>query len=981
MKKTWTISFVAFCLVYLQTISSIGQNFDTYKILYEGFKNPPEQAHPKVYWWWLNGNVDTLRLKEEMRSMKNAGISGFDIYEFGVYDNTKIKAGPAFMGKESLNTIKLAIEEAGKLDMEVGLNVASSWNAGGSWITLEHAAKSIYSSKITINRSTGKKIKLPFPVISEFDEKGKKRMISYASDGKPAFFQEIVILAIPINDNSSYLDTSQIINVSNFFDPVTEELHWHSSGEWEIHRYICSNSGEPLIRPSMNSAGRVIDHFDSTSTKAHFMYFINKLDSALGDIKNSAFKSFYMASYEPTGNQWTVSLPSEFKKNNGYEVYKFIPALFNENAFDPQTTNKFNSDFKKTLSKLMIDNFYKKAKEISNSYGIKINCESGGPGPPLHNVPVEPLKALGALDIPRGEFWINHHVWNEKGIDILRVVKEVSAASHIYNRKIVEEEAFTTFQQWQEGPFDMKPLGDRAFCEGMNRAVIHGFSHNPSGTGYPGIAYHAGTHFNDKRVWWPKIKPFNEYLARISYVLQESDFVADVLYHYGDKLPNYVGHKNSRFYISPGYDYEVVNTEILKKLTVKNKKLQLPNGAEFKLLFLEGEEEINPEVLEKLNDLVSHGAIIIGPRPKKVAILKNQNYTEKTKGLIDKLWLDYKSINKNQGSGKIISGIEPSRMLELINVAPDFSYPDKDLNTLDYVHYHKNELDFYFVRNTTNEWISRECSFRQQNKVPEIWNPVTGEIINSLIYNQKNEYISIPVTLAPYGSLFIVFKETPNTSHYTYIVNSRQHPPFLEYTNNGICFLEDGTFELKNAEQSKTINNFNQVQTLEGAWELYFPKGWGTPQRVILPKLNSWTEIDNKSIKYFSGTATYKKEFQYDINSNSLESPRVYLDLGNLSKVGEVWLNDKHLGIAWAKPFRFDITEILQPGNNTLVIEISNTWSNRITGDAINAERYTNTNIKNTKIKGLNTYLEWVDVPLIESGLFGPVTINTVNVW
>ncbi len=128
--KPFTIFFAALCIVCMHTTTSIGQKNDIYYALKEGFKYPPVQAHQKIYWWWLNGNVDTLRLKEEMRFMKNAGISDFDIYVFGVYDNTKIKAGPGFIGKETLNTIKLSIKEAGKHNMEVGLNVASSWNAG-----------------------------------------------------------------------------------------------------------------------------------------------------------------------------------------------------------------------------------------------------------------------------------------------------------------------------------------------------------------------------------------------------------------------------------------------------------------------------------------------------------------------------------------------------------------------------------------------------------------------------------------------------------------------------------------------------------------------------------------------------------------------------------------------------------------------------------------------------------------------------------
>lgn len=269
----------------------------------------------------------------------------------------------------------------------------------------------------------------------------------------------------------------------------------------------------------------------------------------------------------------------------------------------------------------MITNFYMKSKEVANAHGLKNNSEAGGPGLPLHNVPVEPLKALGkGLDIPRGEFWINHGRYNEDGMDILRVIKEVSSASHTYGLGIVEMEAFTSFQHWQEGPFEMKPIGDRAFAEGMNKVVVHGSTHNPEGTGYPGIVYHAGTHYNDKRVWWPKIRPFNDYLARVSYILQEADFKADFLYYYGDTIPNFGGHKHSRFSPGAGYDYELVNSEILLGLEVENGEILNPrNGAKFRVLALAGAYEINPEVLIKLKSLVENGAVIMGPKPKAIA--------------------------------------------------------------------------------------------------------------------------------------------------------------------------------------------------------------------------------------------------------------------------------------------------------------------------------------------------------------------------
>src|SRR5699024_1400933 len=183
----------------------------------------------------------------------------------------------------------------------------------------------------------------------------------------------------------------------------------------------------------------------------------------------------------------------------------------------------FLYDFNKTVSEMMISNHYQKGSDVAGTVGLKLISESGGPGLPLHNAPVEALGALGAVDVPRGEFWYKHTRYTDQGltyartdsIDLLQMVKGPAAAGHIYSKEPIEMEAFTSWRQWQTGPFDIKPVGDRAFAEGMSRVVVHGASHNPSGIGMPGIVYHAGTHYNDKRVWWPKIKPFNEYLARI----------------------------------------------------------------------------------------------------------------------------------------------------------------------------------------------------------------------------------------------------------------------------------------------------------------------------------------------------------------------------------------------------------------------------------------------------------------------------------
>ncbi len=991
--KTYTFILLA-AWAFFQLSCDSNAPDDTYENLKADFLNPPPDARPKVYWWCLNGNIDTVRARQELTAMKEAGISGFDFFEIGVPKQDRMIPGrPAFLSDKSLKSIKFVIDEAGKLGLTVGFNVASSWNAGGSWVQPQHGAKSLYRSETTVTgNGAEQKVSIPFPRVAFPEESlvgyDRKSLIPLRENGKPVYYEEIAILAIPAHVKKNALDTAQIINVSRFFNPKKDELLWKApAGEWKILRYITSNSGQQLVLPSPKSAGLVIDHFDSAAVSMHFRYVIRRLQTVLGDFRKTALKSLYLASYEARGFVWTPAMATAFKQVNGYDITKFIPSLFDPGLFDPAITAKIQRDFKKTLSGLMINNLYKNAGDLCHRYGLKINCEAGGPGYPLYNGPAEPLKALGTLDIPRGEFWINHGRYYKHGkdsIDILRVVKEVAAASHIYEKKFVEEEAFTSFQHWQEGPSDMKPFGDRAFCEGMNRVVFHGFSHNISGSGFPGYVYNAGTHFNDKRVWWPMAKPFIDYLSRLSSVFQETDFVADVLWYYGDKIPNSTGPKNTLFMVGPGYDYEVTNTEILlHDFTVKNGKLHLSNGAEFSLLALENEDAINPRILIRLGELAKQGAVIIGEKPKKIAGIKDSPLLQaEGKELIDRLWTKGE-IEK----GRIISGITPLETLKKLRVPPDFNYPDKESSLLDYIHYKKGETDFYFIRNTSDEWVSRACSFRVRDKIPEIWDPVSGEIIPVLIYDRDGEYVSMPLTLPPYGSQLIALRKTKPSQHYSQVAGDSGHPPLLAYTPNGICFLKTGTYTLIKQGRSKTIRDEIQTQTLTGPWELTFPGNWGAPEKTVFPELTSWTNSEIDGIKYFSGTVTYKKVFRYELRPDAVRDKRIYLDLGEVSKTGEVWLNGQYLGITWTMPYRLDISDFIKQGDNTLTVKVANTWSNRLTGDAIKGEHYTHTNIKRTIvaskgfITGNQTRVPWAEVPLIQSGLLGPVVIKTMKVY
>jgi hypothetical protein len=256
-------------------------------------------------------------------------------------------------------------------------------------------------------------------------------------------------------------------------------------------------------------------------------YVIDQLRSTLGDLRQSGIRNLYLASYEVRGQLWTPGFAAEFHRRRGYDLTPYLPAIFGARVGSSDTTERFLFDFQKTLGELLVDAYYKAARSDTHAAGLLIKSEAGGPGPPLHNVPVDALAANAAVDSIQGEFW---PYWPQ--YDVIWVVKETASAGHLYNKQTVHLEAFTSIENWREGPGDLKASADRVFCEGGNHFVWHTWPHNTPEAGLPGWGYYAGTHLNRNVTWWPKVRPFVDYLSRGSYLLQRGKFVGEVLYYY-----------------------------------------------------------------------------------------------------------------------------------------------------------------------------------------------------------------------------------------------------------------------------------------------------------------------------------------------------------------------------------------------------------------------------------------------------------------
>ena len=958
--------------------------------LINGFKNPGNEARPRAYWNWLNGDVSLEGLTRDLEEAKAKGLGGLQMWDTEAMRNPDgfVPAGPPFLGEESVQAIHHTMKEAERLDLDLGLICASGWNSGGAWVTPEMAGKNLFHAGITLSGPGQVNRKLPFPEVPEGCPKGE--------DGLPAWYQEVAVLAWPDSDDRVIPEPSDIINISD--KNKDGILEWNvPPGQWQVVRFVCSNNGQMLIAASPNSKGLFIDFLDPKATRFHFEYIFEQIGLEKGDKNRTPLKTLDDDSMElHEGIQWSTGFRQWFQDQHGYDPVSWLPVFLGWQIENQDLDNRFLYDYKKSVSDLLIYSHYTTGSKVCEEYGVELVAEAGGPGPPFwESCPVDALKALGNVHIPRGEFWLG----NPRN---LFLIKEIASAAHIYGKKYVDAESWTTWRRWRDGPFERKMLVDRAFCEGLNRITYHGFSHSPVDDEFPGRSYHAGIDMNPQVVWWEKARPFMDYLARCSFMLQQGLYVADVAYYYGDQAPNFwpyyhnVPEKPQINGLGGGYEYDVVNTDvILNRMDVKNGKIVLPDGMSYRLLVLPDQQGMPLKVLQKLQSLVSAGATILGPRPSEVPGLNDfATKTERLRKVADEMWGKTDSIKikvNDYGQGKVVWGYSPEEWLQKQAIGPDFSCKDSEYaNSLNFIHRETPDQHIYFVSNKTSEAIDTRCTFRVENAKPHIYEPSDGSVRKQFEFKNEENGTVIPVSLPPGGSTFIVFSKGVVSDGLNVVLkgggSGNEDFPVKKVleANNSSASIEcwqNGEYLLttKNGKQKEmTVSNIPDPELIQGTWQVAFDPGWGAPEEAVFSQLISWTEHEDEGIKYYSGKGTYRKTIIVD-DERIDEQQKVYLDLGEVRELAEVYINGQSAGVIWKPPFRTEITGLVKAGENELEIEVMNLWINRLTGDKglSEDEKFTKTNIRSDGGSWLENYSEWY---VETAGLLGPVRLLSSKV-
>ena len=348
-----------------------------------------DTTSPGARWWWLGSAVDKENLRWNMEQYASHGIKALEITPlYGVKGNEANNID--YLTPKWMEMLRYVEEEGKRLGIQIDMNNGTGWPFGGPTTPIEEAAcKALMIDTIVTKANFDKGIDFAVPA------KEKK----YAK-----------------------LDFVQC----------------YPTGEKDKVRVIAlyiSRTRQQVKRAAPGGQGYVIDHFDKDAVK----HYLEKFDKAFSETNTPWPNTIFNDSYEVYEANWTPTLPAEFEKRRGYSLKENINKLVDR---DPQVV----SDYRETLSDMLLDNFTKQWVAWAHGHNMKVRNQA-------HGSPANLLDLYAAVDIPE----IEGFGLSEFGIKGLRVdpgmtklndsdysmFKYAPSAAHVSGKNLVSSETFT----------------------------------------------------------------------------------------------------------------------------------------------------------------------------------------------------------------------------------------------------------------------------------------------------------------------------------------------------------------------------------------------------------------------------------------------------------------------------------------------------------------------------------------------------------
>ncbi|RTQ51624.1 DNA-binding protein [Hymenobacter gummosus] len=776
------------------------------------------------------------------------------------------------------------------------------------------------------------------------------------------------------------------------------------TGRWTILRVGHTATGYTNYTGG-GALGLECDKFNPVAVQLQFdSWFGEALRQGGPELAGRVLKTLHVDSWECGSQNWSQNFAAEFQQRRGYDLLPYLPVLAGVPLQSAEVSERVLFDVRQTIAELVNDKFYVTLAAAAKAKGVSFSAEAIAP-----TMVSDGLLHYQHVDAPMGEFWLRSPT-HDKPNDMLDAV----SGAHIYGKQVVQAESFTELRMaWDEHPAMLKAVQDRNYALGVNRLVYHVFAHNPWLDRQPGMTLNGvGLYFQRDQTWWRPGRAWVDYARRCQALLQLGRPVVDVAVFIGEETPRRAvlperltatlpgifgpakvrseqkrlanagvpmrempekvsataGSFTADMLVDPlhGYAYDSFNPDALLRLArVRNGRIELPGGASYGLLVVPGATSLwpdstsmTPAVARKLRELVQAGAtVLLDRQPARSPELRNFPQADQQ---VQQLTAQLTSASGAQASassgapsavaatkpgteapGHLLRGPYTVDSFEPLGLPRDVTAhyaSGQRARGLAWTHRTAEQFDLYFISNQLDSVQTVELSLRVAGRQPELWDAVTSEIRPAQDWTQENGRTRLPLRLEPSGSLFVVFRQ----------------PTAQTTVHSGPNWLTTAP-----------------AQPLGGPWQVQFDtKAGGPAQPVPFPQLTDWSKHADAAIRHYSGTADYTQSFRY--RAKKRPGQRVYLELGQVNNLAEVELNGQPVGTAWTAPYRLDITAAVRKGDNQLRIRVTNTWANRLIGDAA------------LPLEQRRTSLTTAPAPaatkaLLPAGLLGPVVISTAT--
>lgn len=749
--------------------------------------------------------------------------------------------------------------------------------------------------------------------IAELNLSAEPRIHRFEAKAGFAVVNDYTALEEGFSGGDTGVDPATVVDVTAHLQE-DGRLDWvPPEGEWRILRLGYSLVGTENHPAPSEVTGLEVDKYDAEAVARYLddylSIFRETTGGMLGEIGISAILT---DSIEAGASNWTPRLIEHFERLRGYDPRPWLPTLTGVLVGSREESDAFLYDFRRTLADLLAEQHYGTVAKVAHGHGLKVYGEALENDRPSLG---DDMAMRAHADFPMAAYWAHAREVTPRAT-YHGDMKGASSVAHIYGANIAASESLTSAGfPWALAPQDLKPLVDIQFAHGINHIVIHSSVHQPLDDYLPGMSMATiGQFFNRHITWAEMARPWMDYIARSSYLLQQGRNVADVLYFYGEEAPLTALFARGGIQDLPRlFAYDFANSDVvLTQLSVAGGELVAHNGARYRALYLGGtSERMTLPVLQRIVELAEQGVTVVGQLPKKSPALRDDP-------AVFAAWVRRLEVH-------IVTDRDVDTVLRDQGISPGFTCENTDTCALRYVQRSSPEAEIFFLANHSGQGLQTTGRFRMGGRVPRLWHADTGRI-EDVSYRTDGEITSIPLDLRADDAVFVVFQEEAAT----------------------LSRMVGGAEE-------------QELMTLPGPWEVAFEADRGAPPGISLTSLMSLSEHAEPGIRYFSGISSYRTELILDDETKGL-----HLDLGNVGDVAEVLINGESAGIAWKPPYRVAIGALAEPGVNSLEIRVANLWANRLIGDAQPAGK---------KITNIHVPTYAPDAPLRPSGLLGPVRL------